>query len=188
MTFCSNGDKPKVLYSFNGDKKIFLPNVSPIDVETGKESVGAYSGYNAKGFTLVMVDGSRMPVINFRLVQNNRYIQYWSCGNNDWDNRQANGTYPVAYDIPNIERIDYSRGCPPPYPPEKCYLRVLSGGKQIFKDWGDCPVEFDVVCGDKCPPGHCKCPSPNYPGYCCLPCAQVARELASITAIARSKR
>lgn len=188
MAFCNAGDKPKIEYSFNGVKRLFLPNVSPVDVETGTESVGAYAGYNPRGFTLIMSNGSEIPVINFRLVQNNRYIQYWSCGSNDWDNRQADGTYPIAYDIPSIERIDYSRGCPPPYPPEKCYIKVSSNGKQIFKDRGDCPVNFNVVCGDECPLGHCRCATQNYPGYCCLPCAQVAAELAGIAAIARSKR
>lgn len=47
--------------------------------------------------------------------------------------------------------------------------------------------QYTVTCDDDCPPGQCKCATTNYPGYCCLPCSQVASEIASITAIARSK-
>jgi len=50
----------------------------------------------------------------------------------------------------------------------------------IFDDDNiDCT--WNVVCDNDCPEGTCKCPSPIYPGYCCLDCASVATTIHAIT-------
>lgn len=38
-----------------------------------------------------------------------------------------------------------------------------------------------------CPPGTCKCPSPIYPGYCCLDCAGTVANIQAITNELRRK-
>jgi len=60
-----------------------------------------------------------------------------------------------------------------------CELKVSYDGKLIFRDTGKCPGNFEVSC-DGCPPGHLKCPSTNYPGYCCIPCKEIRAELAGM--------
>jgi hypothetical protein len=41
------------------------------------------------------------------------------------------------------------------------------------------PVVVKHTCG-KCPPGHTECQHKGYPGYCCVPCADIARKLDNI--------
>ncbi|XHR81463.1 MAG: hypothetical protein ACFKPT_25115 [Gloeotrichia echinulata GP01] len=67
-------------------------------------------------------------------------------------------------------------------------VKDVRTGTLLLSVSGKRPASYNVVCGDGCPPGTCKCASTNYPGYCCLPCAQIAGEIAAISAIARSKR
>jgi hypothetical protein len=46
---------------------------------------------------------------------------------------------------------------------------------------------FTVSCGDDCPEGFCKCEIPEYPGYCCLDCSQIAKNIRDITNDLKSK-
>jgi hypothetical protein len=50
------------------------------------------------------------------------------------------------------------------------YSRLFEGG---------CP-EYTVQCNDECPEGYLKCPTTNYPGYCCIPCSEIRAELAGM--------
>jgi hypothetical protein len=53
----------------------------------------------------------------------------------------------------------------------------------IVKSCGD----YQVSCDEDCPEGFCKCPSPNYPGYCCLDCASTVSDIRVIARELRSK-
>lgn len=59
-----------------------------------------------------------------------------------------------------------------------CEILVNGGG--LFRSNIRCPGDYKVACGDECPPGMCKCPIPQYPGYCCLDCAQVAARINNL--------
>ncbi|MCC5625111.1 hypothetical protein LC574_29075, partial [Nostoc sp. CHAB 5715] len=62
------------------------------------------------------------------------------------------------------------------------------GSGNNFIDEIECPSgDFKVSCGDECPEGFCKCPIPEYPGYCCLDCASIAASIRAITNGLRAK-
>lgn len=61
-----------------------------------------------------------------------------------------------------------------------CKLVASSGGKAIYEEIGECPLEFDVVCEKGCPKGQIKCSSDKYPGYCCLPCKPTANKIRAL--------
>lgn len=84
--------------------------------------------------------------------------------------------------IKPVDGVSNNCGNPKPI----CTFKVLKNGNPIFIDKGDCPISFSVVCDDECPPNHLKCSSPGYPGYCCIPCSEIAGELRSITGQVRS--
>lgn len=80
------------------------------------------------------------------------------------------------YTVTSIRRVDgLPDNCGEPEP--VCKLKVLHNNQIIFTDQGKCPPSFNVICGDECPPDHIKCSSSGYPGYCCIPCGEVAAEL-----------
>lgn len=64
-------------------------------------------------------------------------------------------------------------------PLKTCDLTITHNGITIFTDRGDCPCTFNVQCAD-CPEGTIKCDAPGYPGYCCLPCKEIAEEVKAI--------
>ena len=175
MSYCNQGDKPKVNYSFgDGSKGEFLANTSPIDVLTSTEP-GVEAGYTYQD--------PNLP--GQRTVAGNSYTTEFLeiCQKGQTAIRIFKNGFEVLYScylpgsLLTVAAI-----------PEKCVLKVNnSANVNLFTIKGKCPVNFTVACID-CPDGQCKCVSTNYPGYCCLPCSQVALEIASITAIARSKK
>jgi hypothetical protein len=188
MSFCKEGDKPKVKYKFNNStEQRYESNLSPIEIETGRLTKSSQNeDYDAEGFTIVNASGGRATVINYRTrvgpTTGVQQIQFWSCGNDDWDNRQPDGTYPVWYnqDAP-IVGIDRTVKCPPPYPGGDCYLRVKHQNSVIYEVRGECPLTFNIQCGN-CPPGHIECKCNAYPGYCCIPCSEIRNGIAAATA------
>lgn len=66
-----------------------------------------------------------------------------------------------------------------------CEMQVINDGRIIFSDQGQCPCEFSIQCGD-CPSGTTRCECSGYPGYCCLPCNEIVREIKAITNQVRS--
>jgi hypothetical protein len=187
MSYCNAGDKPRVEYtSPSQGKQIFASPYSPIDVVLDRAKKNIYGNdYNAEGYTIILTNGQETTVINHRL-RNGNEIQFWSCGNTDWDNRQPDGTYPIWYPLPvPIANIDQSRGCPPPIPPQDYRIQVLYQGNVIFSDISDTPINYIVSCGD-CPANHIKCECPGYPGYCCIPCSEIRNGIAAATSAIRS--
>lgn len=47
-----------------------------------------------------------------------------------------------------------------------------------------CPT-YNISCDDNCPPGHMKCCSSSYPGYCCIPCSEIKGGIQGATAYLR---
>lgn len=91
----------------------------------------------------------------------------------------------ISYQVTSIRPVDgISNNCGDPK--TVCTLKVLHNNQVIFTDQGACSPSFNVVCGEECPPNHLKCSSPGYPGYCCIPCSEVAGELRSIKNQVRS--
>lgn len=178
--YCEEGNKPKVEYSFKDKKGIFISKHSPIEVITLiglKNSNG--DKYNAEGFTINFVGGEKRSVINYRTQKGEKEIQYWSCGGSDWDNRQPDGTYPVWYNSPGILSLDYSKKCPPPYPNQDCILTVKYNEIILFSIRGECPLNFNVICGN-CPQGTQECKHNAYPGYCCIPCESTVQKIKAL--------
>ncbi len=68
----------------------------------------------------------------------------------------------------------------------KCHIEVKYNGNTVHKADGTCPINYTVNCGEECPPGTFKCLSTNYPGYCCLPCNEIAGEIKAIANQIRS--
>ena len=77
--------------------------------------------------------------------------------------------------IVSVERID-----------GVCSIEALYNSQRLFKDTGDCPIVYSVLCDGDCPPGTVKCLSTNYPGYCCLPCSEIKNEIKAIASQVRS--
>ncbi|BAZ66274.1 hypothetical protein NIES4106_53530 [Fischerella sp. NIES-4106] len=179
--YCNEGDQPKIEYTFNGkNKQIYEPGIAPIEVVLDQVRKNNYGeDYNAEGFTIISANGAEQAVINYR-TRNGNEIQFWSCGSSDWDNRQPDGTYPVWYPlISPIVRIDKTRGCPPPIPPQDCIIKVYYQGRLLFSQRGECPIDYDVICGN-CPTGYIECKTNRYPGYCCTKCSDIASKINNL--------
>lgn len=187
-TYCEEGDKPRIEYKFNDkDKQIYKPGFAPIEVVLDKAIKNNYGeDYNAEGFTIVTETGQEVTIINYRLrptefgSASGYDIQYWSCGHDDWDNRQPDGSYSVWGRLESpIARIDKTKKCPPPIPPQDCIIKVLYQGQLLFSQRGECPIDYTVICGN-CPPGYKECKTNRYPGYCCTKCSDVASKINNL--------
>lgn len=97
--------------------------------------------------------------------------------NDLWTNEGwvVNSITPVQQQLDNC-------GTPKPV----CTIKVLHKGQVIFIDKGDCPITFNVTCGEECPPGTTKCRKSDFPGYCCLPCSSTAAEIINIKNIVQN--
>lgn len=89
-----------------------------------------------------------------------------------------------------IERVDtidgYAEGsnygtCDSFSSGEGTTCRILVNNGALLNDLILCPGDYQVGCGDDCPPGTCKCPTDSYPGYCCLDCKAVAARLNNMS-------
>jgi hypothetical protein len=177
--YCEIGNKPKVEYKKDGQVYTYLSDKSPIDIVLDKVQKNQYGDdYNAEGYTIQFSNGGEITVINHRTSGNT--IQYWSCGSTDWDNRQADGTYPVWYNLPGaITQIDRSKGCPPPIPPQDYIIKISHEGTLLYSDRSANPITYDVICGN-CPPGQHECKTNKYPGYCCISCQKTSQRIDNL--------
>lgn len=83
----------------------------------------------------------------------------------------------------------YTGQPPPPPPPDKdrCIIKVLYGGKEIWRSEGKCPCTYDVACKNDCPPGFLKLKSNNPKGFCCIKCQDIKTEAAQIKSLLRQR-
>jgi len=59
-----------------------------------------------------------------------------------------------------------------------CQIKIFDlNGNQLFQNGGQ-QCSYQVSCSG-CPPGYLKCTSTDYPGYCCLPCEEIEKQLQS---------
>lgn len=143
--------------------------------------IGNVSGRITKAvieYGYIGVNINRTPIYtqNF-IVENDKGFKYSA-------NLSPNGEFYGAYVVNRIVRQD---GVPEDDPNKpKCEIKVSYNGQLIHSDRGNCPIPFEVICGEQCPEGYLKCASTNYPGYCCLPCAPIAAEIKAITSQVRS--
>ncbi|MCC5619251.1 hypothetical protein LC605_30105 [Nostoc sp. CHAB 5836] len=86
--------------------------------------------------------------------------------------------HPTQYRITQRDNPNY-------HPTEGIEVKDKTG-KTIFKELG-IKCNCIVNCEEDCSEGFCKCPSPTYPGYCCLDCASTAASIRAITNELRAK-
>lgn len=213
MSYCKKEDlKATLTYSFNGNKNTVIFKPTPIDVTTGTRNrlipvsqQNEYQLYNvnytitrpnyAETTTDTQVYKGKITGVGVDADPNRGYS-----ANNNW----AYSFYIIAQGYSNFSsyseptRIYISNAFGNPHgeitinwisPLDNqdsiCTIQVSIDGNVVYKDEGDCPVTFDIVCGEGCPPGTTKCFSTNYPGYCCLPCNEMASEIKAIASQVR---
>lgn len=76
---------------------------------------------------------------------------------------------------------------PPPENKDKCIIKVLHNGAEIWRAEGKCPGTYDVACKNDCPPGYLKLKANNPKGFCCIPCKEVQSEAAQIKSLLRQR-
>lgn len=200
MAYCKSGEKATVNYSFKGVSKSYVvaANNTPIDVNTYQKRINAGGTFSTGGFTVrfyspnnratvawAVHDYLVYPSPDFDYGVNYEGISPWFCGDFDFL-RDADGKpRGTGVDITTIERLS-TPTCTAPLTANRCSIEVKSKGIIIFQDQGECPVSFNVICGEDCPSGTLKCPQSGYPGYCCLPCDEIAAGIKAITTHVRS--
>lgn len=86
----------------------------------------------------------------------------------------------VSYTIHEITRADGKPDiCTPPDEDSgKCVITVKNAsGGTVYTKTDECPINYKVRCGDNCAEGEIRCQSNQYPGYCCIDCGDLARNL-----------
>jgi hypothetical protein len=107
------------------------------------------------------------------------------CKPSYWDIIQAapgNWVFKEAY-ISSIQSLN----TPNPSSNKNTGVIIRDARGLIIFDDDNIDCNWDVQCDDDCPEGTYKCPSPFYPGYCCLDCASTSASIRAITNDLRSK-
>jgi hypothetical protein len=199
-THCS-GSKAKVEYSFNENPKQIYETDGPIEITTRSEgedkpllklgssatvpstwsgaevylygivfSAASYPdcpsvyievpiGSAAAGQTLTLIQTPRLNVCT------NAYIMKVPELNYDNFDRQWKG--------PNVG-IGLKENS------NKCTIQIINSSGYTFSKAGECPVKYEVACGENCPEGSHKCTHNEYPGYCCVPCKETGDRLKNM--------
>lgn len=187
-------------YSFKGVNKSYVvaANNTPIDVNTYQKRINTTSTFNPEGFaltfyspnnrstpTFTVLDYQIFPSPDFDYGPNYEGIALWDCGDFDFDRNTDGSLTGPGCDITTI-KTDNSRKCPTPLTGNRCSIEVKRNGIIIFQDQGECPVSFEVICGEGCPSSTLKCPKSGYPGFCCVPCSEIKSGIRAITNHVRS--
>lgn len=204
MTYCNLGETAKVDFKFADYSDIYITENVPISVTANQKFIPGkcptyytvfYSGSFARG---ILCDGG-MQAANGSFSHILGVIQEVR-----WDFSvesgtpvakiiciDANGTIHSGLSITggicpdhkqySLTSITYQRedGLADECAPENCEIKICSGENIIFSAEGECPCKFTVDCGD-CPEGYLKCNTPNYPGYCCIPCDEIKDEIKGL--------
>ncbi len=200
MTYCKLGEKATVNYSFKGVEKTFTTK-GAIEVQTYTKRINAGVGFSTLGFAVsfyspnnrnnpefIVYDYFLFPVPNGeQFYPGQNYVGFcpWFCGEFDFrKNPDGSPNGPGANSA--TVTINPSKKCPMPLTANRCSIEVKHNGIIIFQDQGECPVNFEVVCGENCPPDTVKCRKSGYPGYCCLPCQPTKQSIISIRNIVKN--
>ncbi len=213
MTYCPNAKKATVDYSFANKKGRFISDKAPVEVIEIHEGANFIGGqcdgvrYTLR-HTVVSSTGSSTTLVGFWgpitdvrsvLVPNGTgsftanhelygrgflpdpfTLGWWQVGRNF--NMPADTTSRIDSLVREDNQLD---NCGNP-PPGKCTIKVIHNQQTLFSVSGSSPCSFTVACDDECPPGTTKCLTTNYPGYCCLPCKEIASEINAIANLVRS--
>ncbi|MEH2145296.1 hypothetical protein [Nostoc sp.] len=183
-TSCSPGDKPTVTYQFgSGGKRVYKSDYAPIEVITKQQPISTTENYNREGYKVTY--SSPNNGIYLSVIVKDYYFSYAStymghpgmqvlrCGDTAYT---GNGNIDIS-----TLTIDRNTKCPTQQQDAQKYtIEIFYNNQRIFVDQGPAPITFDIQCG-KCPQGTCECPTPVYPGYCCLDCASTAANIRTIT-------
>ncbi|BAY15707.1 hypothetical protein NIES21_15260 [Anabaenopsis circularis NIES-21] len=183
---CNTGEKPIIRYSFNGGgERIYKTELSPVDIEilNGADSFeGNTENFSSEGFQLTFYSPNNFKyfdvvVLDYR-IKDIGYLdlEVVSCGETTWSDTM------ITID-PNTISINPNIRCP--IVTDQCMIKIKHNGNTIFRDKGKQPCNYTVQCG-RCPEGQCECSTPNYPGYCCVDCAELAGEIKGIRNLVRS--
>ncbi|MGL5925485.1 hypothetical protein [Chroococcidiopsis sp.] len=201
MTYCKPSEPATITYSFAGNKKQFVTDKTPIDIATYEKRINTSPNFKAEGYTINFYSPNNRRTLE-NIVRDHIITYYpayvtesgfsvpasysisWiDCGAFDFI-RNTNGTLGGVEIDPNTLIYKPEIKCPGPPLGNKCSIEVKHKGIIIFQDQGNCPVSFSIQCGD-CPEGTIKCNAPGYPGYCCLPCTEIAGEIKAIASQVR---
>lgn len=188
MSYCSAGDKAVIKYKLGNKERTFEIEKTPIEINVYQKPVVATENFSPEGFTLRFYSPNNRNWIEGQFKDfliypssNNSYgtnyagIALRNCVSDDISKSEGKPIGP-GVDITTIT-IDFTQKCPIQYQGKnRCYIEVKYNDLIIFVDQGDCPASFEVQCGD-CPEGTIRCDSPKYPGYCCIPCAELAQRV-----------
>lgn len=207
--YCQGKNKAIVTYRFkNNASKKFEANSNqlPINVTTGLSGNSQRVSASFSG----SFDGSVKRSYGFTCeapvqVPRNQPVEVYLLSGR-WDDHGSCGSYSTGYgiiktfsgeiligttaiitgNVVNEQPVECNYAVTLQWRYGACEINVFDNNQNnIFNDKGDCPVTFNVTCDDECPPGHLKLNSPNYPGYCCIPCSEVVGGIKSITAAVR---
>lgn len=170
MGYCDVGEKAFVTYTTESGERIRREFAgSPIDVSIAPTSPGSFRFYG------VGDDGLSYEL--FATGYEPSYVLNTSFNGRGYTPvmdgvvlRSSSYYYVSGYGIDVI------------VPPTAKHRIHITGTGVDFYDYvaGD-DGNYKVSCGDGCPEGFCKCPSPEYPGYCCLDCSAIAGSIHAIT-------
>lgn len=59
--------------------------------------------------------------------------------------------------------------------PDGLEIRDSLGALVYQRSVSEC--DYQVACGDGCPPGYLRCECLSYPGYCCIPCNSIKADI-----------
>ncbi|RUT08427.1 hypothetical protein DSM106972_015950 [Dulcicalothrix desertica PCC 7102] len=184
ITYCSEGDKPIVKYSFNGVEKKFKSPKSPITIETKETPIEGSDSYQAEGFTITFYspNNSRFveaTVLDYKVFKEEidgilyNSIKWKNCGETSFQSS-------VEID-PQTLTIDATKKCPIDQQGKvRCSIIIRHQDLIIFQDQGQCPLIYSVQCGN-CASGEIECKSNTYPGYCCISCQGTSQRIKNLS-------
>ena len=207
MSYCADKDKATVIYRFKDKlEKRYVIEQENLPVEVRKENIkrssGVITSFNQD------YDGEEITTHDFTIeapsdVPSDVEVEAYLISGT-WDDHGSIGSYSTGYGIVTTFEgepilIGTSRsinGTVTNEQPVHCYVQlqidwryedgcklvVSHKGNILYEEEGECPLEFNVVCDDDCPPGYLKCKSDKYPGYCCLPCKETAFKIQNLGA------
>jgi hypothetical protein len=163
-THCNEGDNPRVEYRFGGGQKgVYQAITSPIEVTTSEGSPNTYNYFDANLPGNKSFQGTRyeLEFRDFCLQGQTRIAIY------DGDSIVGSSCMAVG----SLQIIPGEGGC-------KLTVKN-SNGQQLFEVTGECPINYEVACGN-CPPGYIECKTNKHPGYCCVPCQKTASKINNL--------
>ncbi|MDZ8108986.1 MAG: hypothetical protein RM338_25640 [Nostoc sp. DedQUE12a] len=169
MAFCSGKSKAIVAVTSNGETLKYIIDNPPVDVILIPKDVSIVSG---QGLNVDNCGGLN----NYGSITYNGYVEMVgiTVGN-------CNGLKPSVDGVlsPGTDDVYY----PPTVSISRSVVWELTisntGGVAHRIRYPNKPV-YEVSCDDDCPEGSHKCTHNKYPGYCCVPCKEVANRINNI--------